>query len=119
MIENDPDIENDLVIVLESNEWQQGIIGIVSSRITERYGLPSILISFRGSMIGGDEHDMDDGKGSGRSIKGMNLVGALNYCEDFLVKYGGHELAAGLTVKRACLPEFRKKINEYARQPTS
>ncbi len=116
MIENDPTIDNDLVIVLESNDWQQGIIGIVSSRITEKYGLPSILVSFRGSMIGGEEHDMDDGKGSGRSVKGMNLVGALTACEDLLVKYGGHELAAGLTVKRACLPEFREKINEYAKE---
>ncbi len=116
MIENDPDPDNDLVIVLESNEWQQGIIGIVSSRITERYGLPSILVSFRGSMIGAEEHDMDDGKGSGRSIKGLNLVDALTACEEHLVKYGGHELAAGLTVKRGELPEFRKKINEYARE---
>ena len=116
MIENDPSIENDLVIVLDSNNWQQGIIGIVSSRITEKYGLPSILISFRGSMIGDEEHYMDDGKGSGRSIKGMNLVDALTECEDLLVKYGGHELAAGLTVKRGSLDEFRKKINEYARK---
>lgn len=115
MIENDPTIDDDLVIVLESNDWQQGIIGIVSSRITEKYGLPSILVSFRGSMIGGEEHDMDDGKGSGRSVKGMNLVGALTACDELLVKYGGHELAAGLTVKRGCLPEFRQKINEYAK----
>ncbi len=112
-IENSPDIENDLVIVLDSNDWQQGIIGIVSSRITEKYGLPSILISFEGSK--GEENPLDDGKGSGRSVKGMNLVEALTYCEDLLVKYGGHELAAGLTVKRANLDEFRKKINEYAR----
>ena len=116
MIENDPATENDLVIVLDSNNWQQGIIGIVASRITEKYGLPSILVSFRGSMVGEEEHDMDDGKGSGRSIKGMNLVDALTECEDLLVKYGGHELAAGLTVKRGSLEEFRRRINEYARK---
>ena len=114
MIEETVDLENDQVIVLESNDWHQGIIGIVSSRITERYGLPSILISFAGNMIG-EANPMDDGKGSGRSVRGMNLVEALTYCDDLLIKYGGHELAAGLTVKRANLDEFRRKINEYAR----
>ncbi|MBQ9086278.1 MAG: single-stranded-DNA-specific exonuclease RecJ [Clostridia bacterium] len=112
-IENTTDFENDLVIVLDSNDWKHGIIGIVASRITERYGLPSILVSFEGS--GSEASPFDDGKGSGRSIKGMNLVEALNYCEDLLVKYGGHELAAGLTVKRGNLADFRKKINEYAK----
>lgn len=108
--------EDDLVIVLSSNHWQQGIIGIVSSRITERFGLPSVLISFEGSCKSGEENPMDDGKGSGRSVKGMNLVEALTSCEDLLIKYGGHELAAGLTVKRANLEDFRRRINEYARQ---
>ena len=113
-IENTIDPENDLVIVLDSYNWHQGIIGIVSSRITEKYGLPSILISFEGDEDSEDPYD--DGKGSGRSIKGLNLVDALGYCSDLLVKYGGHELAAGLTVKRGNLEEFRNKINEYARQ---
>ncbi len=115
MIENDPDRDKNSVIVLEHDEWQQGIIGIVSSRITEKYGLPSILISFKGSVIG-EPHDMDNGKGSGRSIKGMNLVGALSYCEDVLEKFGGHELAAGLTIRRGNVDEFRRRINEYAEQ---
>lgn len=113
-IDDTVNIENDLVIVLDSYNWHQGIIGIVSSRITEKYGLPSILISFEGDE--GSEDPFDDGKGSGRSIKGLNLVDALNYCSDLLVKYGGHELAAGLTVKRGNLDAFREKINEYARQ---
>ena len=117
MIESTVNAENDLVIVLDSNNWHQGIIGIVSSRITEKYGLPSILISFDGED--GAENPMDDGKGSGRSVKGMNLVEALGYCSDLLVKYGGHELAAGLTVKRGNLDLFRKKINEYARMNLS
>ena len=112
-IEDTVDAENDLVIVLDSYNWHQGIIGIVSSRITERFGLPSILISFDGDE--GSEDPFDDGKGSGRSIKGFNLVDALNHCSDLLVKYGGHELAAGLTVKRGNLDAFRDKINEYAK----
>lgn len=107
---------NDLVIVLENNSWQQGIIGIVASRITEKYGLPSILISFDGACEKDSTDPMDDGKGSGRSVKGMNLVEALTACEDLLIKYGGHELAAGLTIKRANLEAFRARINEYARQ---
>ena len=113
MIEENHELDNDMVIVLENDEWQQGIIGIVSSRITEKYGLPSVLISFKGAITG-EPHPMDNGKGSGRSVKGMNLVDALSYCEDVLEKYGGHELAAGLTVKRGNIEAFRRKINEYA-----
>jgi single-stranded-DNA-specific exonuclease len=60
--------------------------------------------------------DSDMGKGSGRSIKGLNLVDALVYASDTLVKFGGHELAAGLSVTRGNLPLFREKINEYARE---
>ncbi len=115
MIENDSRYENDKVIILAGNSWQQGIIGIVSSRVTEKYGLPSILVSYRGS-VGETESDEDDGKGSGRSVKGLNLVEALAACDDLLVKYGGHELAAGLTVKRGMLDDFRRRINEYARE---
>ena len=115
MIDDLADLDQNPVIVLENNDWQQGIIGIVASKITERYGLPSILISFDGST-GAEETAFDDGKGSGRSIKGMNLVEALGYCDDLLVKYGGHELAAGLTVKRGNLDEFCARINEYARE---
>lgn len=115
MIEETHDFENDRVIVLSADAWQQGIIGIVSSRITEKYGLPSILISFEGATRGYAALD-DLGKGSGRSIKGMNLVDALDFCKDLLVRFGGHELAAGLTVMRCNIDEFRKRINEYAKQ---
>ena len=111
-IEAEHDFERDPVIVLSDDGWHHGVIGIVSSRITEKYGLPSILVSFEGCEGGGDK---DIGKGSGRSIKGMNLAEALVYCEGELEKHGGHELAAGLSVARGRLPAFREKINEYAR----
>ena len=114
-IEEEHDFENDRVIVLENDAWQQGIIGIVASRITEKYGLPSILISFDGATRGYSSLD-DVGKGSGRSIKGMNLVEALDYCKDILVRFGGHELAAGLSVMRCNIDEFKKRINDYARE---
>ena len=107
------DFENDPVIVLAADNWHHGVIGIVASRITEKYGLPSILISFDGAQSDGD---LDVGKGSGRSVKGLNLVDALVYCDDLLEKYGGHELAAGLSVRRENIDAFREKINEYARE---
>ncbi len=108
------DIKNYPVIVLDADDWHHGVIGIVSSRITEKYSRPSILISFEGND-GDAESPADIGKGSGRSIKGMNLVDALCYCSDQLVKFGGHELAAGLSVTREQLPLFVEKINEFAR----
>ena len=114
-IEETHDFKNDRVIVIENDTWQQGIIGIVASRITEKYGLPSILISFDGATDGdSDPHDI--GKGSGRSIKGFNLVNALDHCKEHLVQFGGHELAAGLSVMRCNIDAFRKTINDYARE---
>ena len=108
------DIINNPVIVLDADNWHHGVIGIVASRITDKYSRPAILISFEGN-----ESDLplcsDIGKGSGRSIKGLNLVDALCYCSEYLVKFGGHELAAGLSVTRENLPLFIEKINEFAR----
>ena len=112
------DVENNPVIVLDADHWHHGVIGIVSSRITEKYCRPSILVSFEGN-----EPDVpfeeNVGKGSGRSVKGMNLVDALCYCSNHLVKFGGHELAAGLSVKRCELDKFRELINDYARENLS
>ena len=112
-IEKQFDLEQTKVLVLEDDGWRQGIIGIVASRVTERYGLPSILVSFDG-LEGEAPSKADQGKGSGRSVKGFNLFEALTACEDLLVKFGGHELAAGLTVTRGKLDEFRQRINAYA-----
>ena len=108
-------IENDPVIVLDADNWHHGVIGIVSSRITEKYCRPSILVSFEGNDKDAP-HNEHVGKGSGRSVKGMNLVDALCHCSELLVKFGGHELAAGLSVTRENLAAFRKKINDFARE---
>ena len=108
------DIEKNPVIVLDADNWHHGVIGIVASRITEKYTRPAILVSFEGNESSTPSPD-DVGKGSGRSIKGMNLVDALCYCQEHLVKFGGHELAAGLSVTRGELDSFRSLINEYAR----
>ncbi len=113
-IEREHDFKHDPVIVLDHDTWHHGIIGIVASRITERYGKPCILISF--DEIGNNKEDSAPlGKGSGRSVKGMNLVDALFHCNDLLEKYGGHELAAGLSITRENLEAFKQKINDFAR----
>ena len=104
-IESNHDFDNDKIIVLVSDSWHLGVIGIVASKITERYKLPSILISIDG----------DVGKGSGRSIKGFNINEAISECKHLLIKYGGHELAAGLTIDKYNVSLFRKAINEYAK----
>lgn len=94
-IENEHDLEKESVLVLSSDSWHQGVIGIVASRITEQFGKPAILVSFD---AGEGEHGL--GKGSARSVKGLNMVEALASCGHLLVKYGGHELAAGLSIER-------------------
>lgn len=107
--------DREAVIVLEDDTWHPGVIGIVSSKITERYGLPSVLISYSG-QTDGVPLGTDAGKGSGRSIKGLNLVEAFSACGGLLSRFGGHALAAGLSLCRANLPEFRRRINEYAKE---
>ncbi len=89
--------------VLADDGWHQGVIGVVASKITEKYSLPSILFSFDGDVA----------KGSGRSIKGLSLMDALAHCSDLLIEYGGHELAAGLSVERGKLDAFRRRFCEY------
>ncbi len=94
----------DKMIVLAGEGWHHGVIGIVSSRLCDRYSCPVVLISLDGEM----------GKGSGRSIRGFNLFEALSDSEDLLEKYGGHELAAGLTIRRERFEAFRDRIKAYA-----
>lgn len=105
MIETSPTIQDDFVIVLAHNNWHHGIIGIVASKISERFNKPCILIST----------DDETGKGSGRSIRSFNLFKALEHCQDTLQKFGGHDLAAGLSIAPDRIDEFREKINEYAK----
>ncbi len=102
MIENT--YTDDRFLVLSYDGWHQGVIGVVASKIAERYSRPCILFSLDG----------DTAKGSGRSIKGFSLMDALSHCGDLLLEYGGHELAAGLSIEGTKIDEFRKKINDYA-----
>ena len=98
----------DQVIVLAGENWHHGVIGIVSSRICDRYSCPTVLIAMDG----------DKGKGSGRSIKGFNLYEALEQNADLLEKFGGHELAAGLTVDRTNIPALKERLAAYAAEFT-
>lgn len=104
-IEADPSLKYNKVIVVKGNDWHQGVIGIVASRLTEKYGKPCIVVSEKDGV----------GKGSGRSIDGFSLYDALSYCADTLVHYGGHILAAGLTVDMENFSAFTEKLNEYAK----
>ncbi len=108
-IEEHPEVKEDKIIVIPHENWHHGIVGIVSSKITEKFYKPSILFAIDG----------DEAKGSGRSVSGFNLFGALESCSDLLEKFGGHELAAGLTIKSSNIEEFRKKINEYSKDKIS
>lgn len=103
-IHSEVDFEKEKVVVVAGEHWHYGVIGITASRITERYHRPCILVSIDG----------DTGKGSGRSIKGFNLFDALTHCKSLIDKYGGHELAAGLTIKTGNLRAFKNMINAYA-----
>lgn len=102
------------MIILDDPSWHHGVIGIVSSRVSDKYGVPSILISFEGNENPNDLEAI--GKGSGRSVHGMNLVEALSSCSNLLEKFGGHELAAGLTVKRKNLPLLKQRLEQYAKE---
>ena len=107
--------EREGVLVLDDDSWHPGIIGIVASRVTERYGLPSILISYgRDGEENAPASPEDVGRGSGRSVPGLNLAEALADCRDLLVRFGGHELAAGPSIRRGEVGEFRRRIQAYA-----
>jgi len=98
-------LNNDKIIIVGKENWHHGVIGIVASKITEEYYKPSILICF----------ENDEGKGSGRSVDGFDLHSALVACDKYLDKYGGHEMAIGLTIKKENFEDFKKAINDYAK----
>ena len=95
---------HDRIIVVSGEGWHHGVVGIVASRICERYGAPCIVLSSDGEIS----------HGSGRSFRGVSLFDAVSCCKDLLQKFGGHDLACGLTIKTDEIDLFRKKINEYA-----
>jgi single-stranded-DNA-specific exonuclease len=105
-IEGGIDLDQSYGLVLARDGWHPGVIGIVASRIVERTGRPTILVALDG----------DKGRGSGRSIPRFDLHGALVECADYLERFGGHTMAAGLSIRRDALPHFREAFNRVARR---
>ena len=93
-------------IVLGGKGWHHGVIGIVSSKVTDKYYKPSILLSFEDNIA----------KGSGRSVPGFDLYEGLAKCEDLLEKYGGHSMAVGLTLKKENLENFKERFEQIAKE---
>ncbi|UNC92892.1 single-stranded-DNA-specific exonuclease RecJ [Candidatus Contubernalis alkaliaceticus] len=97
-------VEGKKVIVLAREGWHSGVMGIVASRLVDNYGRPVVIISLEG----------EEGRGSARSVEGFNLIGAIQGCADLLIRYGGHQQAAGLTISHSCIQEFERQINHDA-----
>ena len=100
------DPERDLVIVEGDASWHIGVVGIVASRVLREFHRPTLILGGDGSVW----------RGSGRSVTGFDLAGALRECSDLLEKHGGHAMAAGLSIDPARLEEFRRRINDLARE---
>ena len=105
LLEQQPERLDDRIMLLWGRDWHPGVIGIVASRLVERTGRPVIVVTV-------DEHG--EGKGSGRSVQGFNLHACIGACADLLIRYGGHAMAAGLSVKEEHLEELRRRLNDWA-----
>jgi single-stranded-DNA-specific exonuclease len=108
-IEESVDLDQTVGLVLAREKWHPGVIGIVASRLVERYARPTVLIGIDGQW----------GKGSGRSVPGFDLHGALSACAQHLTKFGGHKMAAGLTVACDAIEPFREAFNVAAQSVLS
>jgi single-stranded-DNA-specific exonuclease len=106
IVEKYLDVENDSAIVLHQETWHPGVIGIVASRLVERYYRPTIMMTTVDGMA----------KGSARSVAGFDIYQALRRCEDKLVQFGGHKYAAGLSVEIDRLDEFKEAFNVVAKE---
>ena len=103
-IEKDRDHAKKKGLVVAHEDWHRGVVGIVASRLLNRYYRPVFVLAIDG----------DEAHGSGRCIEGMNLADSLNVCSDLLVKHGGHQAAAGLTIKTENIDEFAVRFDQYA-----
>ncbi len=105
-IRSSKEYKNENILVVAEKGWHSGVIGIVASKLTDEFYKPSIMITFEDGI----------GKGSLRSVKGFNIYEALKSVSHLLEKFGGHELAAGLTIKEENFEEFKKQISAYAKE---
>jgi len=105
-VENEINLDEEIAIILHKEDWHLGVIGIVASRLVEKFYRPSILLTNVDGTL----------KGSARSIPDFNLYEALKECEDILLQFGGHKAAAGLSIHHDKINEFKKKFNEIAKR---
>ncbi len=103
-LDMDPQLASRRVLVVWGEGYHQGVIGIVASRLVERYGRPAIVFSI----------DAEEAKGSGRSVPGFSLYEAISACSDLLIRFGGHDAAAGMSIRCDQLEAFAAAINDYA-----
>ena len=104
IINGDERYKDDKVLVIANKGWQHGVIGIVASKLTEKYYKPTILLTI----------EDEEATGSARSIKGFSIFDTLVKCSDLLGKFGGHEQAAGLSMDKNNIDELRRRVNEIA-----
>jgi single-stranded-DNA-specific exonuclease len=109
IVESEFDLDDNLAIVLHNENWHPGVIGIVASRLVEKYYRPSVLLTTIDGVA----------KGSARSINGFNIYEALQKCEDLLLHFGGHQAAAGLALELDKIDEFKTKFNEVLKSSIS
>ncbi|MFA3783254.1 single-stranded-DNA-specific exonuclease RecJ [Melioribacteraceae bacterium 4301-Me] len=109
LVEQNYDLQNELGIVLHDDNWHPGVIGIVASRLVEKFHKPSIMLTTVDGVA----------KGSARSVPGFNIYEALQACEDLLLQFGGHEAAAGLAVEINKIDEFKQRFNAILKQNLS
>ena len=105
LVENSLDLDNEMAIILHQEEWHPGVIGIVASRLVEKYYRPTIMLTTIDGVA----------KGSARSISNFDIYDALQKCEDSLIHFGGHKAAAGLAIEIEKLNEFKERFNEVVR----
>lgn len=103
MIEDDPSILKEDIIILAKEGWNHSVSGINASKIVEKFNKPCIIITIEGDVC----------KASGRGVEGLSLINAIDYCKDDLLKYGGHTIAVGFTIKTENIQKFSKHIREY------
>jgi len=106
LIEKEINFKEHKIIVIAKEDWHQGVLGIVASKLADRFYRPTILISVGKDLC----------KGSGRSIRSFHLFQALLECKDFLKTFGGHSHAVGLLIERNMIKDFKNKINKLARE---
>ncbi len=106
LIEEEIDLDNEVAVILHVDEWHPGVIGIVASRVVEKYHRPALMLSTIDGVA----------KGSARSITGFNIYEALQECDDLLIQFGGHEAAAGVAIEIAKIPEFKKRFNSILKE---